>query len=122
MNIPALLPKIVLPHNDVGVNFRAAINQQARQSPIGGYILPHRSNFPVVDSVFASSTSMVPFQMKAGRSKRLSDTYDFDILSVVGNVIVCVFPDDVTLTMKLKGGPAALRRYRFILNEEDSEV
>lgn len=118
VNIPASLQKIVLPDNDVGPRFRAAINQ-ATQSTDGLYVLPQRSNFPVVDSIFASSTNTTPLQMKAGRSKPLSDTYATTIFNVLGDVLVFVVPDEVVLPMKLRGGPAGLRQYRFILNETE---
>ena len=115
VSIPALLPTITLPDNDLGERLQNAVNH-AIGLPIGGYLLPHCSNFPVIDSMFVSSASKIPLQMKAGRSKPLSEASATAICSVIGGKLVFIVPDEFTMTSKLQGGPG-LKQYRFILNE-----
>lgn len=116
MTIPASLPTIILPDNNLNEHLRSAANN-ARDLPSGGYLLPHLSNFPVVDSIFVSQASEMLLQMKAGRSKPLSEDSASAIQSVVGGNLVFIVPDEVTMTKKLPGGPPELNQWRFILNE-----
>ena len=115
--IPALLPKIVLKDNN---NFGQPLTDdilEARKNPSGGYLLPHLSDFPVLDSVFTFTTGTVPLQMTAGRSKALSATAETLFHGLGCFELFFVVPDDRTMSRKLVGGPNQLRQFRIILRE-----
>lgn len=117
VSIPASLPKITLPDNELGVHLQDAVNH-AKGLPNGGYLLPHCSNFPVIDSIFVSSAGTLLLQMKAGRSKPLSEDSATTICNIVGDDLVFIVPDEVTMRRKLQGGPPGLKQYRFVLRGE----
>lgn len=119
VSIPASLPKMVLPNNDLRERLRDVVNL-AKGRPNGCYLLPHLSNFPVVDSIYVSPTVSVLLQMKAGRSKPLSEVSAAAIRGIVGGDLVFVVPDEFTMQNKLPGAPQEMKQYRFILNETDA--
>jgi hypothetical protein len=114
--IPASLPIIHLTDNNLDEHLRTAADN-AKNLHTGGYLLPLLPNFPVADSFFVSRASVVILQMKAGRSKPLSDDAASAIQCAVGGNLVFVVPDEVTMTKRFAGGPIKLNQYRFILNE-----
>ena len=117
VTIPASLPKIILPDNNLGQPLVNAIGQ-ARGQTSGAYILPSTSNFPAIDSAFVSESRAMPFQVKAGRSKRLSQNAGTTFTALECHELFFVVPDDMTMPKKLAGGPAQLKQYRFILKED----
>ena len=121
MTIPPGPTKVSLPSNDLlGTPFQNALNS-ARQLPAGGYLLPEKSNFPVIDSLFASSNATISLQMKAGRSKPLSGTPANSIYATAGGCLVFVVPVESIIRQKLAysegAGPSQLRHYRIVLKE-----
>ena len=114
--IPASLPKIVLKDNNLGQPLTDAI-LETRKNPSGGYLLPHLSNFPVLDSVFTSQNGTVPLQMKAGRSKPLSANAETLFNGLGCFELFFVVPNDITMSRKLGGGPNQLKQFRIILSE-----
>lgn len=117
VNIPALPTKITLPNNDVDQALQVAI-AIARAATTSSYLLPHLSNFPVVDSIFIPDEhgEAVQLQMKAGKSRPLStDKADAIATATGSNCLIFVVPDLVTMTKKLPG--ASLTQYRIVLNE-----
>mmetsp|Transcript_18652 Transcript_18652/g.43451 ORF Transcript_18652/g.43451 Transcript_18652/m.43451 type:complete len:471 (+) Transcript_18652:84-1496(+) len=118
--IPASLPKINLSTNDLGAQFQNDVNS-ARALPTGGYLLPSNSNFPVVDSLFASPTETLSLQMKAGRSKPLSGPCASSIQAAAGGCLVFVVPDENIIIRKLGysegAGPTQWRHYRLVLKQ-----
>jgi hypothetical protein len=118
--IPASLPKINLSTNDLGAQFQNDINS-ARTLPTGASLLPSNSNFPVVDSLFASPTETLSLQMKAGRSKPLSGPSARSIQAAAGGCLVVVVPDENIILQKLGysegAGPTKWRQYRLVLKQ-----
>jgi len=117
VTIPASLPKIILPDNNLGQPLVNGIGEARRQRS-GGYILPHLSNFPVLDSAFASAGGTIPLQMKTGQSKPLSQNAGTIFTALGCHDLFFVVPDDLTMPRKLVGGPAQLKQYRFVLKED----
>jgi hypothetical protein len=119
VNVPASSTKIDLPNNDVGVALQAAVTA-ARAATSSSYLLPHLSNFPVVDSIFIpiGHGEAIQLQMKAGKSRPLSAEKADAIKTATGsNDLVFVVPDCLTMTKQLPG--ASLKQYRIVLNETD---
>ena len=114
--IPASVPKIVLKDNNLGQPLTDAI-LEARKNPSGGYLLPHLSDYPVLDSVFTPTTGTVPLQMTPGRSKALSATAETLFHGLGCLELFVVVPDDRTMSRKLAGGPNQLKQFRIILRE-----
>mmetsp|Transcript_34 Transcript_34/g.167 ORF Transcript_34/g.167 Transcript_34/m.167 type:complete len:126 (+) Transcript_34:970-1347(+) len=98
VTIPASLPKVVL--KDSGRSLTDAICE-ARQSSNDCYLLlpHHMSNFPVLDSAFASQNSTVPFHiMTAGRRKPPAANAN-DLFSALGCCeLYFLVPDNLTMT------------------------
>lgn len=120
ISIPASLPKIPIPTNDLQVPFQ---NLVRRTRHTGGYLLPYHSNFPVVDSLYIpvnETDEILSLQMKAGRSKQLSGQSAALINATTGGCLVFVVPDEGIISKK-KGysgnGPQPWRHYRLVLNE-----
>jgi hypothetical protein len=86
------------------------------RSPNGTYLLPSLCNFPVIDSAYVGPVDVIMFQMKAGRSKPLSQMVD-SICRALGNFFVVVVPADNIITKKLPGGPDSMKQYVLVLNE-----
>ena len=120
VSIPASLPRVYLPSNDLGAPFKNAVHG-ARQLPTGGYLLPESPNFPVIDSLFASADATFSLQMKAGRSKPLSGKPANSIYATAGGCLVFVVPDESIIRRKLAyseaAGPSQWRHYRIVLKE-----
>jgi len=115
--IPPGAAKYRLRDNDVGqlATQRAQIHQNG-----GGYMLLYLPNYPVIDSAFVSATnSCFMLQMKAGRSKPLSDKVT-TVTAALGNTFVVVVPNDLIATKKLAGSPATMDQFVLILAEETS--
>lgn len=116
--IPPLSKRLDLPNNDVGQALQDAVTTGRATRP-GSYLLPHLSNFPVVDSIFIPPTGggqAVQLQMKAGKSRPLATDKATAIATATGsNTLIFVVPDLVTMTKKLPG--ANLQQYRIMLNE-----
>ena len=127
IKIPASLPKINLLTNDLGEQFQTGVNsaRELRTGGLrtGGYLLPSNSNFPVVDSLFASPKpkETLSLQMKAGRSKPLSGPSATSIQAAAGGCLVFVVPDESIILRKLRysegDGPAQWKQYRLVLKQ-----
>mmetsp|Transcript_17972 Transcript_17972/g.48867 ORF Transcript_17972/g.48867 Transcript_17972/m.48867 type:complete len:360 (+) Transcript_17972:392-1471(+) len=118
--IPACARRIRLPTNDVQAQLAVAI-QRGRISMNGGYLLPHLSNFPVVDSIFIPNTQGAGrlLQMKAGRSRPLAAGYAESISVLAGSTdLFFIVPDEFTMTKKLHGLSSRWKQYRIILKED----
>ena len=121
ITIPAHASRIRLPTNDVQAQLDAAI-QRGRTSANGGYLLPHLSNFPVVDSIFIPKTQGAGklLQVKAGNSRPLAVSYAESISALAGSTdLYFVVPDEFTMTKKLPGLSSRWKQYRIILNDDD---
>jgi hypothetical protein len=116
VNIPPLSKQIDLPDNNVGQTLEDAVTEGRATHP-GSYLLPHLSNFPVVDAIFIPPTGeAVQLQMKVGRSRPLATDKATAITTATGsNKLVFVVPDVVSMTEELPG--ANLQQYRIVLNE-----
>lgn len=117
VTIPASLPKIILPNNNLGQPFVDGV-EEARGRTSGGYILPYLSNFPVLDSAFVSRSGTIPIQMKEGRSKSLSRNAGTLFTALSCHDLFFIVPDDLAVQRKLAGGPARLKQYRLVLKED----
>ena len=112
--IPPWSREFTLHDNDVN-------NLQAQRTLVhqngGGYMLPYLPNYPVIDSAFVSpSNSCVLLQMKAGRSKTLSDKA-IAVVGALGNTFVVVTPEENIVTKQLSGAPAGMKQYVLVLQE-----
>lgn len=118
--IPALSTKVDLLNNDVGQGLQTAVaHARAGTHTTGYYLLPHFSNFPVVDSIFIPSGGgeAVQLQMKAGKSKALSaDKAAAIVTATSNNRLFFILPNMVTMTKNLAG--SNMVQYRVVLNEE----
>ena len=115
--IPPGAAKYRLRANDVGqlATQRAKVHQNG-----GGYILPYLPNYPVIDSPFVSATnSFYMLQMKAGRSKPLSDKVT-TVTAGLGNTFIVVVPNSLVVMKKLAGLPATMDQFVLILAEATS--
>lgn len=115
--VPPNLTRVDLVNNDVGQGLQDVV-ATARQGVSGSYLLPHFSNFPVVDSIFVphGQGSAIQLQMKAGKSRPLSALNVAAITAATGNSsLYFVVPDEVTITKKLAG--SNMNQYRIVLNE-----
>lgn len=118
ISIPAGSTKIDLPNNNVGQDLQNAV-AHARTLNQGVYLLPHLSNYPVVDSVFVPSAAgtAIQLQMKAGRSRSLSTENAKAVASATGSEdLYFIVPDEVTMHKRLEGANN-LRQYSVILRE-----
>jgi hypothetical protein len=88
VTLPALSTKVDLVNNDVGQALQTAV-AHARASMTGGYLLPHFSNFSVVDSIFIPSGDgeATQLQMKAGKSRPLSADKAAAIVTATGATV-----------------------------------
>jgi hypothetical protein len=118
--VPGFSTKVELVNNDVGQGLATAVvRARAGTSTTGYYLLPHFSNFPVVDSIFIPSGGgeAIQLQMKAGKSKPLSaDKADAIITATSNTRLFFIVPNVVTMTKKLAG--SNMVQYRVVLNEE----
>jgi hypothetical protein len=71
----------------------------------------------VADAVFVDAHSFLKLQMKAGRSKPLSDNSAQILCAAVPGPRVIVVPDESVMTKMLAGGPGGLDQFRFVLKE-----
>lgn len=90
----------------------------------GGYLLPVKSNFPVVDSLYVPGNAMdeiLSLQMKTGHSKPLSGPSATLIQDSVGGCLIFVVPDENIISQKLTysgDGPTQWNHYRLVLKED----
>jgi hypothetical protein len=124
VNIPAAQRVVSLPDNNLGAPLTAAFAASDGQQG-GSYLLPHLSNFPVMDALHVPGGGGrgLLLQMKAGRSKPLAGESATALYAVSGGGdIVFVVPDEMILRRKLDfsgraPGPPTMRHFRIVLNE-----
>lgn len=92
--------------------------KEAKQHTNGGDLLPYLSNFPVLDSAFASQNNTVPLQMKAGQGKPLSPNAETLFAGLGCYELFFIVPSDLIMSRKLAGGPNRLKHYRFVSKED----
>jgi hypothetical protein len=124
-NIPALIPIVSLPDNNLGAPLVNAVNVASNQA-LGSYLLPILPNFPVLDAMYVppgTNGRGVMLQMKAGCSKPLAGDSATTLFAVSheGNLLFIV-PDEMHMRRKLAWsgravGPNAMKHFRYVLNE-----
>ncbi len=121
--IPASLPRIAIPTNDLDAEFQDVV-RNAGMRDTGGYLLPVKSNFPVVDSLYVpgnATDEILSLQMKAGRSRPLSGPSATLIQATVQGCLIFVVPDENIISQKLTysdDGPTKWNQYRLVLKED----
>ena len=125
ITIPASLPEIEIPTNDLQRPSRRVVGDTSGLDT-GGYLLPVKSNFPVVDSLYVpgnagnATDEILCLQMKAVRSKPLSGESSTIIQAATEGPLVFVVPDETIVSKKfsyLGDGPTEWNQYRLVLKE-----
>jgi hypothetical protein len=126
VEVPPQGATVHLPDNNLDVGLRTIV---ARERTNGAYLLPTKSNFPVVNSFYVplkchdeNSHEVYQFQMMAGRNSNPLSHEAGEIFDSTGsNRLIFVVPKEATIKCMLPGAAGApeMNQYRIVLNEAD---
>lgn len=122
VDIPAGLDHVIVPSNTIDKRLSEIITDTKE-----GYLLPERTNFPVVDSMavggkVGKKAGVVNLQMKAGRSDDLSKSCAKSIMEATKqDALIFIAPNENIMLKALKGAPPKMKQFVLIVCEKGGQ-